>query len=85
MVALMTMKVSGLVGSPLAFGWCSFRSFAHPSSYVCNSYVLNKRIHGQARHGDHVCNLRTQDAEAGASQWIQGHPDLHSEFQGNLG
>lgn len=81
MMALMTMKVSGLIGSLLALGWCSFRSFAHPSFYVCNSYILIKE--STAKPGMVITSvisvLRMQRQE------IQSHPNLHSEFPGNLG
>lgn len=31
----------------------------------------------------HACNLMSQEAEAGASLWVQGQPGLHSELKAN--
>jgi hypothetical protein len=33
----------------------------------------------------HIFNARTREAEAGGCFWVQGQPDLHSEFQANQG
>ena len=42
--------------------------------------------HGMVAHAFVVHGSpSSQEAEAGRSQWVQGQPDLHSEFQDSLG